>query len=318
MIAPRFPFSLSVVIPVFNDAAVLPELNRRLQAVLPGLSAHVEVLFIDDGSRDASLATLLELQSQYANIKIIQLNRNFGQPNALAAGLDQAKGDILVLMDSDLQDRPEDLEQLLATQQQGQVPMVIACWSDRQEAFTKRIISQLFNRFANRISEIKYPPHARVFRVLTKEIVQAWKSFPSSTTTPLSLISWMGYDYATLPLTREARAAGSSGYTLRSRINLSLERILSSSLFPLRLAGYLGVALILISLSLSAYGLIRELWASPFFSPWIIVSLLETFLSGIILLALGILGAYLGRIYLEMRQRPRYIIKKIYQKESHD
>lgn len=312
MPAPRYPFSLSVIVPVFNDAETLVELHRRLQAVLPHLTSRYEIIFIDDGSTDRSLEVLRNLSAPPATIKIVQLIRNFGQPSATAAGLDLSNGEVVVLMDSDLQDRPEDIEKLLEVLERDQVMMAIARWSDRKDNVLRIAASRLFNFLANRITNVPHLPRARAFRALRREAVEALKALPEKTATPLNLLCWMGYRYSVVDLVRDERYAGASGYTFSRVLQLSLNRVFSHSLLPIRLASYLGFLLIIGSLLTAAYLLIQSLSADSTIPGLVLFLDLILFLLGWNFLFLGILGEYLGRIYTEVRHRPKYIIKKIY------
>jgi len=312
MNAPKYDFSLSVVIPVFNDEEVLAELQRRLQAALKNLSPSYEIVFVDDGSSDGSVRVLRKLQIHDNSIKIIELTRNFGQPNAIAAGLENVSGDVIVLMDSDLQDRPEDIEKLLAAMIQSGAPMAMARWTHRGDSPLRVAASTIFNAMANKITSIRYVPRARVFRVLKKEILVGLKDFLRETATPLSLLHWMGYDYVVVDLDRDPRYAGRSGYTLGRMLKLSLDRIFSYSLFPIRLSSLLGICLGLISVLLAVYFVIQKLFLMKVVPGWTSIVVIILFLQGMNFLFMGIIGEYVGRIYLETKKRPKFVIKHVH------
>lgn len=314
--APQFGSSLSVVIPVFNDAEALPELCRRLLAVLPDLSSRYEIIFVDDGSRDHSVDVLVDLQGSHDSIRIIQLTRNFGQSNAIAAGLDQASGEVIILMDSDLQDRPEDIEKLLGALERENVPAAIARWSDRKDNALKIAASRIFNAVANKITSVHHPPRTRAFRALRRELVEMLKTFPEKTATSLSLLCWMDYDYAVVDLVRDERYAGSSGYTVPRMLKLSLDRIFSYSLLPIRLSSVLGVILGFVSVLLAVYFVIQKLFLMKVVPGWTSIVVILLFLLGMNFIFIGIIGEYLGRIYIETKGRPKYVIKRIYPQEK--
>lgn len=312
---PQFSYSLSVVIPVFNDAEALPELCRRLLAVLPDLSSRYDIIFVDDGSRDRSVEVLRKLQAGHDAIKVVQLTRNFGQPNAIAAGLDQATGEVIVLMDSDLQDRPEDIGKLIEALERENVPAAIARWSDRKDNALKIAASRIFNAVANKITSVRHLPRTRAFRAVRRELVEELKAFPEKTATSLSLLCWMGYDYAVVDLVRDERYAGSSGYTVPRMLKLSLDRIFSYSLLPIRLSSVLGVILGIVSVLLAVYFVIQKLFLMKVVPGWTSIVVIMLFLLGMNFIFIGIIGEYLGRIYIETKGRPKYVIKHIYSKE---
>ena len=316
----RYTFSLSVVIPVFNDAEALPELCRRLHAVLPALSPSYEIIFVDDGSSDSSVQVLQEQQAIYEAMTVIQLTRNFGQPNAIAAGLDRASGEVVVLMDSDLQDRPEDIEKLIEALEGEKVSMAIARWSDRKDSPLKIVASRIFNTVANNITSVHHLPRTRAFRAIKRDLVEALKAFPEKTATSLSLLTWMGCDYAVVDLVRDERYAGSSGYTVARMLKLSLDRIFSYSLLPIRLSSALGVLLGIASLLLAVYFIVQKLFLMRVVPGWTSIVVIMLFLLGMNFIFIGIIGEYLGRIYMETKNRPKYVIKTTYsqRKEKSD
>ena len=313
MDGPKHNFSLSVVIPVFNDAAALPELHRRLLEALKHLSSIYEIIFVDDGSCDDSVRVLRELQRQDPAMKILELTRNFGQPNAISAGLDAAGGDVLVLMDSDLQDRPEDIELLLGALLKSGASMAVARWSHRGDSPMRIAASSIFNTLANKITSVQYVPRTRVFRVMKREAIEGLKQFPERTATALSLLNWMGCDFVVVDLNRDPRYAGKSGYTVRSMLRLSLDRIFSHSLFPIRLASVMGIFLGLISVLMAGYFVIQKLFLMKVVPGWTSIVVIILFLQGMNFLFMGIIGEYLGRIYIEAKKRPKYMIRQIYE-----
>jgi len=304
--------SISVIIPVYNDSEVLPELHRRLRAVLNDLSSSSEIIFVDDGSTDRSVPVILDLQKTDSAIHLVELTRNFGQPNAISAGLRLAEGKIIVLMDSDLQDRPEDISLLIEALQQDDAEMAIARWSDRKDVGIKIWLSQLFNNIANRITSIKYLPRARVFRAMHRETVDRLLQTSEKTATPLSLLCWIGCKTTYIDLVRDERFAGSSGYTLSKMVKLSLDRIFSYSLFPIRLSSFLGIFLGFVSLILAVYFTIQKLLLMKVVPGWTSIVVFILFLLGMNFIFIGIIGEYLGRIYIETKGRPNYVIRRIY------
>ena len=252
----KYTNSLSVVIPIYNDQEVIAELLRRLTAVLESIVSDYEIILIDDGSRDNSWAIMNEERKQREHLRIARLSRNFGQQNAIAAGLSLTTKELIVLMDSDLQDRPEDIPVLIdALLADPEATMAIAQWEERKDSRMKKAVSRLFQIVSNRITDIHQMPRLGIFRVMKKSVVDELRNFPERTATAVSLLYFIGHKYVAVPLKRDARFAGSSGYNLRKMLALTFARIFSFSMFPIRMVTYMG-ALLCIGSMLAACGLI--------------------------------------------------------------
>jgi len=302
--------SISILIPVFNDQEVLDELNERLMKVLPVLADRFEIMFVDDGSSDASWDKISELKKKNESVVGIKLMRNFGQQNALSAGLDHAKGDVVVIMDSDLQDRPEDIPRLIEALQNNDASMAIARWKTRKDGFFKKLFSKLFYKVSQKITKINHQPNLGVFRAIRREVVEELKKYKEKTSTTLSLLYWIGVDYVTVELERDKRFAGKSGYNLKKMLKLTLDRIFSFSMFPIRAAIFTGLVVSALSFVFAIILVIRYFTGNV--APgWTSTIVLVLFLFGLNFIFLGIIGEYLGRIFLESKRRPKYIIKKI-------
>jgi glycosyltransferase involved in cell wall biosynthesis len=310
---PRYPFSLSVVIPVYNDEEVLPELHRRLLPVLSELSADREIVFVDDGSRDGSFRVLRDIQKSDPRVRIVRLARNFGQANAITAGLDHARNEVVVLMDSDLQDRPEDIHRLIDAMLEKDAPMAIARWVSRRDSAFKLAVSRLFYVVTNRITSLRREPRLGVFRVMKREVIEELKAIPEKTASTISLMYWLGFDYAIVDLQRDVRYAGKSGYTLSKMLRLSFDLVFSYSLFPIQVASVLGLILSIGSLLLAAFFVIRKLVLHTVVPGWTSLIVIVLFLFGVTFLFLGIMGEYIGRIFVEAKKRPKYVVAKVFE-----
>ena len=307
----RYTNSLSVVIPIYNDQEVIAELLRRLTAVLETIVSDYEIILIDDGSRDNSWAIMNEERTQREHLRIARLSRNFGQQNAIAAGLSLTTKDLIVLMDSDLQDRPEDIPVLIdALLADPEATMAIAQWQERKDSRMKKAVSRLFQTVSNKITDIHQMPRLGIFRVMKKSVVDELRNFPERTATAVSLLYFIGHKYVAVPLKRDARFAGSSGYNLRKMLALTFARIFSFSMFPIRMVTYMG-ALLCIGSMLAACGLIIYKLVGNVVTGWTSMMVLMLFLFGLNFAFLGILGEYIGRIFLETKQRPNYIIEQV-------
>ena len=301
--------SLSVVVPIYNDEEVIAELMRRLTAVLETIVSEYEVILVDDGSRDGSWLCMKEAKSQYEHLRIARLSRNFGQQNAIAAGLSLTEKELIVLMDSDLQDLPEDIPVLIdALLANPQATMAIAQWEHRKDSWLKQAVSRLFQNVSNSITDIHTMPRLGIFRVMKKSVVTELRNFPERTATAVSLLYFIGSKYVAVPLKRDARFAGSSGYNLSKMLALTFARIFSFSMVPIRIVTYMG-ALLCVGSMIAALGLIIYKLVGNVVAGWTSLMVLMLFLFGLNFAFLGVLGEYIGRIFLETKQRPNYIIE---------
>jgi glycosyltransferase involved in cell wall biosynthesis len=306
----KYDFKLSIVIAVYYDEAVLHELHQRLDKVLSDMAPWVEIIFVDDGSQDCSFEILQLLQMRDSRIKLIKLARNFGQSSAITAGLDHADGDVIVIMDSDLQDRPEDIPLLIDAMLNNDVSMAVARWQMRKDSFFKQTVSNLFYYCSQRLTNLKHEPRLGVFRAIRRDVIEQLRKIPEKTGTSLSLLYWMGFNYVPVDLHRDARFAGTSGYTFSKMMKLTLDRILSYSMFPVRMATTCGLGLSVISVLFGMYFIVKWLLTPNMVLGWTSIVVLITLLFGMNFLILGLYGEYLGRIYVETRGRPKYIVEK--------
>ncbi|MBK8805557.1 MAG: glycosyltransferase family 2 protein [Bacteroidales bacterium] len=302
---------MSIVIPIYNDQEVINELYRRLKPVLNDVSENHEIILVDDGSRDNSWLEILKLKKIDTKIVAVKLARNFGQQNSIAAGLDISKGDLIVLMDSDLQDRPEDIPVLIDALMTQNASMAIAQWTHREDTSFKKMVSKLFFIVSDKITDIHIQPRLGIFRVMRRSVIDELKNFKEKTSTTISLLYFIGSNYTCVPLKRDARYAGQSGYNLRKMLSLTFARIFSFSMFPIRLAIYAGLSISFLSFLAGIFLIINRFIGGV--SPgWTSIVVLVLFLFGINFLFLGMLGEYIGKIFLETKQRPKYIIGEIH------
>ena len=307
----KYQQSISVVVPIYNDEEVIAELHRRLRPVMEQITADYELILVDDGSRDHSWQKMLEVRQENEHVRAVRLSRNFGQQSAIAAGLSLTSKELIVLMDSDLQDRPEDIPVLIdALLADKQATMAIAQWEERKDSRMKLAVSRLFQRVSNRITEIHTMPRLGIFRVMKKSVVDELKKFPEKTATTVSLLYYIGSKYVAVPLKRDARFAGKSGYNLRKMLALTFARIFSFSMFPIRIVTYLG-ALLCIGSMIAALALVIYKLVGNVVAGWTSMMVLMLFLFGLNFAFLGVLGEYVGRIFLETKQRPKFMIGEI-------
>ena len=307
----KYTQSISVVVPIYNDQEVIAELHRRLRPVLEAITDRYELILIDDGSRDRSWEEMLKVRQANEHVRAVRLSRNFGQQSAIAAGLSLTSNDMIVLMDSDLQDRPEDIPTLIdALLADPQAMMAIAQWEERKDSRMKLAVSRLFQRVSNSITEIHTVPRLGIFRVMKKSVVEELRNFPEKTATTVSLLYYIGSRYVAVPLKRDARFAGKSGYNLSKMLALTFARIFSFSMFPIRMVTYMG-AFLCIGSMVAALALVIYKLVGNVVTGWTSMMVLMLFLFGLNFAFLGILGEYIGRIFLETKQRPKFMIGEI-------
>ena len=302
--------SLTVVIAAFNEEASLPEMHRRLGVVLDGLDAQASVLYVDDGSRDGTWQVLQSLAAADPRVQLLRLARNFGKELALTAGLDHVETDAALVIDADGQDPPELIPQFVAKWREG-FDVVYGTRTRREgESWFKRFTAAAFYRVMSRLSHTPIPPDTGDFRLMSRPVLDALRQLRERQRFMKGLFTWVGFRQVSLPYERAPRLAGGSKFNYWRLWNLALEGITSFSTVPLRLATYVGV---LTALGAFAWGLWivarTLLWDDPV-QGWPSLMTVMLFLGGVQLVALGIIGEYLGRLYLEVKQRPLYLVSE--------
>jgi dolichol-phosphate mannosyltransferase len=306
MAAPRYSF----VLPVYEEEETLPELYRRLAAVADGLDGEVEMVFVDDGSKDASAAVLLGLHHSDPRVKVIRLSRNFGHQVALSAGLDAAAGDAVIIMDADLQDPPELVPELVAKWRAGN-EIVYAVREDRTvEPLWRRSTISLAYRFLARMSRVEIPVDAGDFRLVDRRALDAFKALRESNRYVRGMFSWVGFTQVGVPYTREERHAGKTKYPLGKLIQLGTDGLLSFSDAPLRVALVLGFVLSGLAFVFGAVVVVLRILDVSVVPGWTSTALVGSLLGGTQLLVIGMLGLYVGRIYDEVKRRPLYVVRE--------
>ena len=305
------PLHLSVAVPVHNEEAVLPELLRRMRHVLDNIPGGPhEIIFIDDGSSDRTLEILGKAANTDARILIISFSRNFGHQAALTAALDHVSGDAVVLMDGDLQDLPEVIPIFLKYYDEG-YDVVYATRKRRKEGWWLKLCYFLFYRFQAMLSETRLPLDAGDFGLMSGRVVEQLRHMPEHHRYLRGLRSWVGFRQIGIPVERGERHSGGSKYSLLKLLKLASDGIFAFSIVPLRAATILGVLAIGISALYAVYALYVKLFLEQSPVGFTALVFLISFLSGVLLLFLGIIGEYVGRIYEEMKARPHYVIDKI-------
>jgi polyisoprenyl-phosphate glycosyltransferase len=301
-------FSLSVVVPVYNENAVLCEFHRRLGAVMEALSPRVEIIYVDDGSRDGSGELLAKLHAEDARVAVIELSRNFGKEIAMTAGLDHAGGDAVIVIDSDLQDPPELISEMVRAWQEGADVVLMRRASRAQESWFKKATANAFYRVIGRLSEIDIPENVGDFRLLSRRAVVAFRKLPERSRFMKGMFAWIGFPSRELVYDRDGRFAGETKWNYWDLWNFALEGITSFSAAPLKIASYVGFVTALIAFGFGVYFIAKTvLFGDPVRGfPTLVVVVL--FLGGLQLMALGIIGEYIARMFIEVKQRPLYLV----------
>jgi len=301
---------------MYNEEEALAPFLDRLLPILADTGESFEIICVNDGSRDATLERLLDARQQYPGIVVLNLSRNFGKEAALTCGIDYAVGKAVIPIDVDLQDPPELITEMLKLWHQG-FDVVLAQRVDRSaDHVMKRKTAEWFYLLHNAISDSPIPPNVGDFRLMDRKVVEALKALPERRRFMKGLFAWVGFRQAVIPYSREARQAGMSKFSGWHLWNFALEGITSFSTAPLRIWTYLGLCIALVAFAYGTFIVGRVLLLGrdmPGYASLITVIL---FLGGVQLIGLGVLGEYLGRIYLETKGRPVYIVRDHYDHEA--
>ncbi|MDB5457305.1 MAG: glycosyl transferase family 2 [Caulobacter sp.] len=303
---------LSVVAPCFNEQAVLDQFFERLEATLEACGVDYEIVCVNDGSRDHTLAVLLRHHGRNPRVKIIDLARNFGKETALSAGLEAATGDMVAPIDVDLQDPPELIADFIVAWEAGADVAYGVRVDRRSDSGLKRLTAQGFYRAFNALSDVPLPYNAGDFRLMDRKVVEVIRSLPERNRFMKGLFAWVGFNQVAVPYARPERAAGSSSWRYWRLWNFALDGITSFSTAPIRVWSYIGLAAAAVAFVAAAAIVVRTLLFGrdvPGY-PSIVVLLLMSF--GVQMLAIGSLGEYVARIYQEVKGRPLYVVMNRY------
>jgi dolichol-phosphate mannosyltransferase len=304
-------FRLSIAIPLHDEETVLPELLRRTRAVLDQIAGGPhEIVFVDDGSTDRTFTLLEEATRQDSRIRAIALSRNFGHQAALTAALDHVSGDAAVVMDGDLQDVPEAIPQFVERFHQG-YDVVYAQRIRRKEPWPLRFCYFIFYRMMAKLSDVRLPLDSGDFGLMSRRVIDQLRRMPEHHRYLRGMRSWVGFRQTGLPVEREERHSGKSKYGLLRLLKLATDGIFAFSIVPIRAAALLGAAAIGVSMLYVFYALYYRFFLQQ--SPQGFTALIAavTFLSGVLLFFLGVIGEYVGRIYEETKARPIYVIERV-------
>lgn len=305
-ILPRY----SLVIPVFNEEAVLPVLLARLDTLLDKLGAPAEVILVDDGSRDGSAQILHAKAQTDTRYRYLALSRNFGHQIAITAGTDRARGQAVIVMDADLQDPPEVVLQMIAKWREG-FDIVYAVRTAREgESVFKRLTARLFYRLMGALSSVEIPADVGDFRLIDRAVLDSFRTMRERDRFVRGMFAWMGYRQASVPFRRARRAEGETKYKLGKMLALAMNGVMSFSDAPLRLAIWTGSFVSLLAIAYGIYVILLRLSDPDLVPGWTSIIVIVAFLSGINMLLTGIVGLYVGRIHNEVKERPLYLVRE--------
>ncbi|ADE69144.1 MULTISPECIES: glycosyltransferase family 2 protein [Priestia] len=308
----------SIVVPVYNEEEVIHETYRRLTEVMRSTKEAYELLFVNDGSKDRTAEIIKEYSEQDPAVVLLDFARNFGHQIAITAGMDYARGEAVVVIDADLQDPPELILEMIEKWKQG-FDVVYAKRTKRKgETYFKKQTAAMFYRFLRAMTDIDIPLDTGDFRLLDRKVCNQMNSIQEKNRFVRGLVSWVGFKQIAVEYERDERLAGESKYPLKKMLKLSMDGITSFSYKPLKLASYAGVTLSGIGFIYLLVVMYLKLFTDSTITGWSSLIVIQLFFSGIILIILGMIGEYIGRIYDETKNRPLYIVREKYQLETRE
>jgi polyisoprenyl-phosphate glycosyltransferase len=298
----------SIIVPAYNEQDVLPQFHKRLSAVLASINESVEVIYVNDGSRDGTLAVLRRLRASDPRIAIVDLSRNFGKEIAVTAGLDHSKGAAVVLIDADLQDPPELIPQFIKEWKNGYDVVYATRMSREGESRFKKATAYIFYRVINQISRVKIPADTGDYRLLSRRAVNALGKLREQHRFMKGLFTWIGYPQKGIPYHRDSRYAGTTKWNYWNLWNFALEGITSFTIGPLKMATYLGLVTAVIAFIYAGIIIAKTLLYGDPVAGYPSLMVVILFLGGVQLITVGIMGEYIGRMFDESKQRPLYFV----------
>ncbi|MBC1419802.1 glycosyltransferase family 2 protein [Listeria fleischmannii] len=299
---------LSVVIPVFNEEEVLMSSYERLVAVMRRLTANFELIFVNDGSIDGTRSILNHLRELDAHVRVIHFSRNFGHQIAITAGVDYASGAGVVVIDADLQDPPELIPAMVEKWRAGYQVVYAKRLIRKGESFFKKFSAKVFYRALEKLSDTPIPVDTGDFRLMDRKVCRALRQVEEKNPFVRGQVSWLGFKQTEIEYERDERLYGTTKYPLRKMIKLSIDGITSFSYLPLKLATYLGVTVAACGFFYMFFALFQKLFTTATVPGWASIVIIQLIFFGIVLLVLGMIGEYIGRMYEEVKHRPLYVI----------
>ncbi|OQB14382.1 MAG: hypothetical protein BWY15_01240 [Firmicutes bacterium ADurb.Bin193] len=300
----------SVVIPVYNEKEVVRETHKRLKAVMDKTGEAYELIFVNDGSNDDTGSIVKDIIKADKNVKLIDFSRNFGHQVAISAGMDASSGDAVVVIDADLQDPPEVILEMIKKWKEGFDVVYGKRIKRKGETLFKRITAKLFYRILKKLTSVDIPVDTGDFRLIDKKVKDVFMRLTEKSRYVRGLISWVGFKQTAVEYVRDERFAGETKYPLKKMIKFAADGVTSFSYKPLKLATYLGFLFSFAGFAYLIAVIITRLFSDKVVEGWASIIAVNLFFNGIVLIILGIIGEYVGRIYEETKSRPLYIVRE--------
>ena len=304
--------TISVVAPFFNEEQAIDRFFKEVIAALENIGAKWEIICVDDGSQDCTLEQLLAAAQTHPRIKVVALTRNFGKESALTAGMEACAGDVVVLIDADLQDPPTLIEDMLQKWREGYDVVHGVRRSRHQDSLAKRITADAFYRVFNSLTSVPVPANTGDFRLMDRRVADRLQELPERTRFMKGLFAWLGYTSAAVYYDRPGREEGESTWSYWKLWNFALDGLTSFSTMPLRVWTYIGLIVSLLSFIYASFLVFKTMIIGVDLPGYASLMVVILFLGGIQLISLGVLGEYLGRVFIEVKKRPIYLIDKVY------
>ncbi len=302
--------NISVIVPVFNEELNILLIHTRLSEVMRTMGVSYELIFINDGSKDASIGLIKSLATQFSEVKYIDFSRNFGHQVAVSAGLDAAIGEAVVIIDADLQDPPELIAELYAKMQEGYEVVYARRKKRVGESKFKLWTAKAFYRILARITSVAIPVDTGDFRIMHRKIVDVLKQMPEKNKYLRGQIAWIGFRQTYIEYERQERNAGETGYTLRKMLRFALDGITAFSDLPLKIVTYFGILVSFVAFLVTLYVLYARLFSHDYVQGWASILVSVLFIGGVQMIAIGIIGEYLSRMNTNIKDRPLYIVRE--------
>ncbi len=302
-------FLLSVVVPMYFEEEVVDECYKKLTSVLEDNQYDYEIVFVNDGSTDKTPELLKALADRDKRVKVVDFSRNFGHQTAVTCGIDMSKGDAIVIIDADLQDPPEVIKSMVDLWKQGYDVVYGKRAKRKGETWFKLVTAKMFYKFLQYMSEVKIPRDTGDFRLIDRKVADVFKAMPERNRFIRGMIAWIGFNQTFVEYERDERFAGETKYPLKKMLKFAADGIIGFSSKPLKLIANLGVLTVVFSFLIIVYSILSKLFGKNVESGWTSIMLAVTFFGGVQMIAMGILGEYIARIYDESKNRPLYIVK---------
>ena len=301
----------SVVVPAYNEQEVINETYKRLTKVMTGMGEPYELIFVNDGSKDQTVRMIAGFCENDASVRLINFTRNFGHMSAISAGMEHARGKAVFVIDADLQDPPEVFPEMAAKWREGYHVIYGKRLKRKGESVFKRLSAKIFYRLIRRMTSVDLPPDTGEFRLIDRKVCDAVNKLPEKNRYIRGLVSWVGFKQVPVEYVREERYAGVTKYPLQKMIAFAMDAITSFSYKPLKLATMVGFIISLFSFLFILYVIYQHFFTNQTVTGWSSTVAIILFTQGIVLMILGLMGEYIGRIYTELQNRPNYIIQEI-------